>query len=314
MENNNLNTNIDRVIDLKEIIDVLWNGKLIILITLFISSTIAITYSLTLANEYKSEVTLASASNSNNLSQLANQYSSVARIAGISIPSSGEVDKVAIGLKVMQSLDFFEVFIDKHDLLIPLMASKNWENNNNRLVLNKKIYDSEKKKWVSDVEFSINGKPSIQTAHRKFLENFTVSTDKQTGFVTMTMTHHSPYVAKNFLELLIDDINEIARSEEMSQAKKSIDFLEKEIQSTQLSEVRNGINDLIQKQIETIMIANATPEYLFKILSSPSAPELKFKPKRGLICIFAFLFSGFFACLYVLMRKYITNDAFVSTE
>ena len=76
----------------------------------------------------------------------------------------------------------------------------------------------------------------------------------------------------------------------------------------QLKEVRSGINNLIQRQIEKITYANASPEYMFKILSNPTAPELKTEPRRSVICIVITFIGGFLTCLYFILKSiYIQN-------
>ena len=97
----------------------------------------------------------------------------------------------------------------------------------------------------------------------------------------------------------------MARDEDIAIAKDTMLFLEEEVSKTQLNNVRLGINNLIQKQVETMSIANATPQYLFKILSKPVAPELKSEPKRAFICILGFLFGLITSSLYVLINNYL---------
>ena len=113
------------------------------------------------------------------------------------------------------------------------------------------------------------------------------------------------------IDLLISDINEIERVDDIAQAKRSIKFLEKEIKGSQLAEVRTGLHALIQKQIETVMLANATPEYLFKIASPPISPEIKTGPKRSIICILAFFMGLFLSFSLVLLRQYLTESRLI---
>jgi LPS O-antigen subunit length determinant protein (WzzB/FepE family) len=61
---------------------------------------------------------------------------------------------------------------------------------------------------------------------------------------------------------------------------------------------------MIQGQTETIMLANASPEYLFKTLDPAVVPELKAKPKRALICVLGALLGGMLGVLWVLIRHF----------
>ena len=296
----------DQIFDTKEIFSVLWSGKKKIITVTIIASIISIAAALMITNVYRSEAILAPATKSSELSKLANQYAGIASVAGISLPGGDDSQTNVInGIEILRSFDFFEEFIGKHDLSFLLMAPNGWNKESNTLRINKKIYNISEKKWVSKIQYSIDGKPTTQTIHRYFhKELFSVSRDIKTGLVTITFDHYSPFVAQQILELIIEEINEISRNEAITRASKSIEYLEEEIKTTQLKEVRNGLNGLIQSQIETIMIAKSTPEHLFKILSPPIASELKIKPKRSLICIIGFFIGAFLGAALVILQHY----------
>ena len=62
--------------------------------------------------------------------------------------------------------------------------------------------------------------------------------------------------------------------------------------------------ELIEKQTKTVMLANASDEYVFQVIEPPVAPELKSEPKRALICVLGTLLGGMLAVLFVLIRHY----------
>ena len=123
------------------------------------------------------------------------------------------------------------------------------------------------------------------------------------------MMHYSPYVAKDLLDLIILEINQMTQNEDIASSQNSIKFLEAEYQKIKVSDVRSGINNLIEKQLETIAVANSSPEYLFKILSPPNAPEIKSLPDRKFIVILSFLFSLFFSSSFFLARHYLLSNS-----
>jgi LPS O-antigen subunit length determinant protein (WzzB/FepE family) len=53
--------------------------------------------------------------------------------------------------------------------------------------------------------------------------------------------------------------------------------------------------------------ASASPEYLFKILSKPTSPELKSEPRRSVICIVITFLGGLLISFYVLAVHYLRN-------
>ena len=150
----------------------------------------------------------------------------------------------------------------------------------------------------------------MQEAHRNFLKSLSITKDSKTGFIIISFNHYSPFVAKRIIDLLIIDINEISRSEDIAIANDSISFLTAEANKAQLSEIRISINNLIQSQIETKTLANAKPEYLLKILSAPAAPELKSQPSRSIIVIFITFFGFSIGAIFTILSHYIFKKKF----
>lgn len=297
----------DEEVDILEIFLILWKGKITIFLISGFFAVGSIIYSLSLPNLYKSYAVIASASGSGtNLSRIGSQYAGIANIAGVSIPSNTDVDKVAIGIETLTSLNFFEEVVNSNDkFYYKLLAPKGWNSNTNSLIIDENIYDTKSNKWVSNHKFSLNGLPSMQYAHRKFKENLMVSENDITGFVTISYTHFSPYVAKEILEILILEINERTRLEDIAVANESINYLRNEAQKAQLSSVNTAISNLIQTQIERITFANASPQYLFKELSKPYAPEKKEKPNRSVIVILSSILGFLIGSVLALFNYYL---------
>ena len=71
------------------------------------------------------------------------------------------------------------------------------------------------------------------------------------------------------------------------------------------------IRKLIEQQTKTVMLANASDEYVFQVIEPPVAPELKSEPKRALICVLGTLLGGVLAMVFVLIRHYSRSEAVV---
>jgi len=57
-----------------------------------------------------------------------------------------------------------------------------------------------------------------------------------------------------------------------------------------------------------MMLAKATPEYLFKTIDPAVVPELRVKPNRSLIAALGVLLGGMLGVLLVLIRHYAFNS------
>ena len=107
---------------------------------------------------------------------------------------------------------------------------------------------------------------------------------------------------------LVKDVNSAVRSQDVSEAERSIEYLREQVTNTSLADLQAVFFDLIQSQTETVMLAEVRSEYVFKTVDPAVAPEQKSKPSRALICIFGTAFGGFLAVAIVLIRYFFRSD------
>jgi uncharacterized protein involved in exopolysaccharide biosynthesis len=299
----------DDEIDLKELFSALWAGKITIILTTFVASIIAVAIALSMPNIYRAEALLSPvSSDGGGMNGLANKFGGLASLAGVSLGGGG-FDKTTMGIEVLKSRTFFADFVDKHPVMVDLMASNGWDSNNNKILIDTEIYDVASQVWVREAKAPRNSEPSVQEAHKEFSQLLSVSQDKESSFITIAIEHYSPYVAKQWVDWLVQDINNTIRNQEVQQAQRSIDYLLNQIDQTKLAELQMGFFELIQSQTETIMLANASPEYLFKTLDPAVVPELKTKPSRALICVLGAMLGGMLGVLIVLVRYFSSSRA-----
>ena len=301
----------DDEIDLRELFSVLWEGKLTIALVTALSAVISVSVALDLPNKYTSEALLAPRAEGGvggGLGQLASQYGGLASLAGINIGGLGEGGKTAIAIEMLKSREFFgEYLYDR--VLIDLMAAEGWDPASKKSIVNTSIYDSASQTWVRDVGPAFQVKPSVQEAHKAFVGSFlSVSEDKQTGFVTLAVTHFSPSVARDWVLLIVNGVNNAVRARDVEEAENSIAFLNEQRQKTSLVSLTEVFAELIEQQTKTVMLAAASEEYVFQIIDPPVAPELKSEPRRALIYILGVLLGGMLAVVYVLIRHYAKSD------
>ena len=301
----------DDEIDLRELFMVLWEGKLAIILGTALSALIAVSAALSLPNKYTSEALLAPRAEGGaggTLGQLASQYGGLASLAGINVGGLGEAGKAAIAIEMLKSREFFGEYLYDH-VLVDLMAVQGWDPASKKSIVDAAIYDSASQTWVRDVGHAFQVKPSVQEAHKAFVENFlSVGEDKQTGFVTLAVTHFSPSVARDWVILIVNGVNNAVRARDVEEAENSIAFLNEQRQKTSLVSLTEVFAELIEQQTKTVMLAAASEEYVFQIIDPPVAPELKSEPSRALICILGVLLGGMLAVVYVLIRHYAKGD------
>lgn len=288
----------DDEIDLRELFRVLWAGKWLIGGITFAATVIAVIVALMLPNIYRAEALLApnDQERAGGLSALAAQYGGLASLAGINI-GTGQADRPAIALEVLKSRKFISQFIKRREILVPLMAISGWDAVTGDLEIDSSDYDVTSRKWVRNVRPPKQIIPSSQEAYTTFSRAMSVSQDKKTGFIRVTIQHYSPVVAKQWVDWLVEDINSTIMRQDVAEAEQAIDYLQKQIEATPLAELQNVFFNLIEEQMKTVMLARVSSEYVFRTLDPAVVTEKKVRPKRTFIALLGMFIGGVFGIL-----------------
>jgi len=283
---------------------------LITFITGFVAAC-AVLFALWLPNIYESKALLApkDESGAGGLAGLARQYGGLASLAGINIGGGGgESSRAMIAQQKIQSLDFFTRHLYEK-IVRDLMAVDHWDSESGELVFDSDVFDVKNQKWVREVSFPQQAKPSEQEAHETFLEVLSLTEDQKTSLITIAIKHQSPVVAQAWVALIIEAVTEELRGSDVEEAQGSIAFLEQQRTQTALVSLDEVFAQLIEEQTKTIMLANVSKDYVFNVIDPAVVPELKSEPKRALICILGTLLGGMLGILLVLVRHYAFGKA-----
>ena len=293
-------------IDLQEFFYVLLEGKwIIVTLTAFIS-IIGVIYSLLLPNIYESKAKLVSVNPSSSIAGALGGYSGLAGIAGISLPAAGGGEgNSAKAIEKIRSLSFFENNIMPNIYLPDLMAVKSWNSKTNLLAFDKNIYDTSSSTWIRDYSHLQQQIPSAQESFGVFKnEHLNLSEDKKSGFITLSIKHRSPFVAKQWVELVVNEINAFYRQKDKSESEKAASYLNQQISMTGLSEIKQVLAQLLQEETKKLTLIEANQYYVFDYIDPPAVMEKKSEPKRALICIFGVLLGVILSVVIVLLRHY----------
>ncbi|HCE2121640.1 TPA: LPS O-antigen length regulator [Vibrio parahaemolyticus] len=284
----------DDEIDLRELFKALWKGKWIIIATTFVFAIGSVFYALSLPNIYKADALLAPAESSNGggLSKMAGQLGGLAALAGVSLGGT-DSSQTDLAVQVIKSRQFIESFINKHDLLVPLMAAKGWDLSSNALIIDEGVYDPKSKKWLREPDGLRGAKPTAIEAFEVFKKDvLSVNLDKESGLYTISVKHYSPYIAKDWTSWLVEDINQVMRNRTISETKKNLLYLNSQLQKTSVAEMQSTFYKLIEEQTKSLMLAEVQDEFVFKVIDPAIVPEVKNSPSRAMICILGTLLGG----------------------
>ena len=300
MENNSTVKNsdpIDEVIDFRELFKVLWEGKVLIVAVISIFSIAAVIYSLSLPNIYQSKAYLSPVGEQAGTGQGMQGVGGLASLAGISFGPQVGGSKSIEALEKLNSLSFFSENILPNIFLPDLMAIESWDKSSNSIDYKKNIFDKETQAWIGEI-------PTAQQSYRAFNENLRISKDEFTGFVTIAVKHQSPYVAKEWTELIVNELNDFFRTKDKIEAKAAMNFLNTQIAQTSFTEIKQVIAQLLQERTQQLTLIEVNDFYVFEYIDPPAVMEKKIEPTRSFICIVGAFLGAVLGVFIALIRFY----------
>jgi LPS O-antigen subunit length determinant protein (WzzB/FepE family) len=303
LENSSLNDLNNNLIDLKFLFSILSQQKLTIFSISLLFLILTSIYSFSLANIYESRALLSPVGTQSNISGAAKSYSSLANLAGINLPSQTQGGNSVKALKKLNSLSFFDKHIYPNIFLPDLMAVKSWNALDNKILYDETIYNSETQAWVRDFGPLETLIPEVNESYIIFKEMFRVFQDDQ-GFVTILVKHKSPYIAKEWIELIVQEINYFYRIKDKVEAQAAVEYLNIQMAQTSFTEIKEVIAQIVQTKTQQLALIKVNDFYVFEYIDPPAVILESNEPARTLICILGALTGLLIGILIALIRYF----------
>lgn len=268
----NSKKNENDLIDLKEIISLLKNQKKLIISITSTFFVLSLMYSLLSPKLFTSYAILAETNSSDNNTLNTSNYSSIANLAGIKIPRIQQ-GKSYEAIARINSYNFFSQYF---------LSKINLEN-----LVSKKQSD------ISKLD-----------AYEKYREILKISIDDETQFVRISIVHANPKIAKKWVDIIIDDINETMREEDRKLTLKNIDFLNDSIKENDVNEIEKTLIILLKDEMQKLMLITANNGYVFKQIEPPYIPEKPTSLSKMLLIIFISMLGMIFGIFLALFKHY----------
>ena len=222
-------------------------------------------------------------------------------LGGISsILGSQEGDQTRYVLDVLGSKTFLKVFLDEHNFLPEIMASKKYDASSRSISYDKKIYIQETQQWVRKPSGRRLSKPSYLEAHKTFTTKIlSLTLNPDSGFITIAIEHKSPEIAFNLLSLYLKEADSFFRKRALSEANSSLEYLNNKLPRLAIKETKSSAAELIKINLNRAMIAEVSENYLLEIVDKPYLPERKSWPRRTEIVLISSFLSVFLICLFL---------------
>jgi LPS O-antigen subunit length determinant protein (WzzB/FepE family) len=131
-----------------------------------------------------------------------------------------------------------------------------------------------------------------------------VQRDFESGVITISVEHQSPVIARKWVQWLVDDLNKDIMTRDVVEARQAIEYLERQVDETLLSDMRAVFFSLIREQMKVILLAEVSEEYVFEVIDPAVEPEIKNRPRRSIIVVIATILAGIFSVSFVIVRSY----------
>lgn len=298
---NNLSDNKSNEIDISELLSETNNKKYFILAIGLSFLLFSILYSLYLPNKYSSFAIIKAAEDFSNESSIDSGLSSIAGLAGINIGSGSNNQEYII--EVLKSHELFKyILLENPSFRQSLVAASSYSFSENKIIYKESIFNENTNKWMRSPPAGRSLIPSSQEVFQEFvLPNLTIlKRSRNSDLIEISFTHLSPIFAQDFVNTLLNTLNQSSRRKDLRETELSLKYLEERFKNTTQVVIRNSISNLLLSQLNKQMIANAKENYLVEVIEPPLVSEIKSYPQR-IIIIFNFTMIGFFiAFLYVL--------------
>jgi uncharacterized protein involved in exopolysaccharide biosynthesis len=288
----------------------LWRLKWFVVTVLVVTAAVSAYVALQMPNIYRTTVVLAPATEKKaGLGGLGSQLGGLASIAGVNLSASGGIDKTDLAIELLKSRRFLSQFITEHQLLIPIMAAKNWDLNTGTFIYDEDIYDTKNKLWVRAAIPPRKPEPSFEEAAGELNGLMEISKDKVTGMVRISLEHLSPEFVQLWMQQLVIAVNNNIRQRDIQEAQSSLTYLSEQLKDAKVAEIRNSLAQLIEEQTKTLMMANIREEYVLKVVDPAFLPDEKVKPRRSMVVLMSMFSMGLILMMVCYVRILLAGRA-----
>lgn len=271
-------------IDLRDVIADLIARKYQIAAMMLVGAMVAMALAFWLVPTYRATVILSpsSDSQSGSMSAALGSLGGLASLAGIGVGTDVS-NPTEEALAVLRSPRFTQSFIREEEML-PVLFSKKW--------------DAHAQRWA--VEQS--DEPTLGDG-LKYLDDLrTIHQDKKTGLITLQVDWKDPELAAKWANKMVLKLNAEMAQRAVSRTDAYLNYLQEELRSSSVSEMKEAISRLIEAQMKQKMLAKSTGEYSFKVIEVAIPPPIAdpIRPKKVLMTIVGAIIGTIIGAMFVI--------------
>ncbi len=277
--------------DLLAVLAMLSQYKLVLFAAFLLAAIAAFALALWVEPRYRAEIvvmpTTLDGGPQLQLGSMLGNLGGLASLAGLNLGGGTSGDWREQNIAFLSSRAYGQRFIEKHDLM-PELYPDDW--------------DAQSGEWTLPPEHQ----PTLWDAYNRFDGSVReLEVDDVTGLITVSLTWTDREKVTRWANALIRDANELIRERDVEEARRSIEYLEREASATNVIELRQAIYRLMQDQINKVMLANVRAEYAFRVVDPAFTPDEddQFWPNRPMFALTGGFAGVMLAVSVLLMRR-----------
>ncbi len=260
---------------LMDMVRVLLDQKILIIVVAAVCTAVAVLLALTATQIYRSETQVVPAADNSASNPLSSLVSGLPNIGGLNALSNKGGSGLAEAIATIKSQQFTVEFIEEQNLL-PVLFADQW--------------DASAKKWDVDEPEQI---PSLADGYILFSSEVRKIVEEDDTIVTLAIEWSDPQLSADWANALVAKLNLRMREKAISEADRTIAFLQEELLKTNVVEIRQAIFSMMENQLNTRTVASVREEYSFRVISPAIAPEPDrfIRPQRLFMVIMGGIFG-----------------------
>jgi len=296
----------EKEIDLYDLVLALWRRRNVIILFSSVAAIISLSIALFwFSNVYTSSATLMPKNpDSSGVSLKSLGLPDLGGLSGIMGGSGTDNPNLNLAKKLLTARGFIVDFVEKEDYLPEILVSEDWNPASNSLIYDGKGYDSNKDK--------LTFQPTHDDIYKNFMDRLFYSVDRETQFISIEFQHFSPYFAKEVLTKLIIEVNSEVRRREVERTKKSIEYLNNQVEKTSSVDLKFLFNKLRESNLKNLMLAEIDEYFVLDVVDPPTLPSKKSFPRRALICTFGTFFGFCLSIFFIATMRFFKHDVMFS--
>ena len=272
----------DNEITISMLFDVLLLCKKSIIFSALVGMLIGITLFLFTPTTYKASalISVVKDDQQSSLSSLGG-LGGLAGLAGINL---GQGNNIQSTVAIFKSRMFIEDFIEDEKLLQKLFE-EDWDEQSN--------------KWVSQA-------PTARSGYGTYREMMELARESD-NIYRVIFTGPNPDTVADLANQSVVRLNNFMRDKDIAESKRSIEYIEQQLQETNVKDSQVFLYNLIEDQTKKIMLATARKEYVFSFIDPAIVPTSKYSPIFNQYLLFGLwaglLFSSFTLILFQTLKN-----------